>query len=87
LSLNAQQGIRFSGASSLSLSEITIKVNRSHLMRKMKAKSVAELVRMEAHLKDVTSTQENYTVSRKGRLVINNFQLPIKTNLDIRESE
>jgi hypothetical protein len=56
-------------------------------MRKMKAKSVAELVRMEAHLKDVTSTQENYTVSRKGRLVINNFQLPIKTNLDIRESE
>ncbi|TCK33814.1 FixJ family two-component response regulator [Paraburkholderia sp. BL8N3] len=71
----------------LSLSEITIKVNRSHLMQKMKAKSVAELVRMEAHLKDVTSTQENYAVSRKGRLVINNFQLPIKTNLDIREPE
>ena len=38
----------------LSLSEITIKVNRSHLMRKMKAKSVAELVKMEACLNDAT---------------------------------
>lgn len=49
----------------LSLSEITIKVNRSHLMRKMKAKSVAELVRMDAHLNDVTSPQRDYTASRE----------------------
>ena len=41
----------------LSLSVITIKVSRSHLMQKMNAKSVAELVRMEAHLNDATSNR------------------------------
>jgi len=34
----------------LGLSEITVKVHRAQLMRKMKAKSVAELVRMEDRL-------------------------------------
>ena len=54
----------------LSLSEITVKVNRSHLMQKMKAKSIAELVRMEARLSRVTSNKENDAISREdGRFV------------------
>ncbi|MFP3555481.1 response regulator [Paraburkholderia sp. SIMBA_049] len=39
-------------ACELNLSEITIKVNRSNLMKKMKAKSMAQLVKMETHLND-----------------------------------
>lgn len=62
-------------ASELCLSEITIKANRSHLMQKMKAKSIAELVRMEAYLKDAASNQENYAIADDGRQIINSSSL------------
>lgn len=62
-------------ASELCLSEITIKANRSHLMQKMKARSVAELVKMEAHLKDATSNQGHDATSREGHLHANNSSL------------
>ncbi|MBB5462334.1 response regulator transcription factor [Paraburkholderia sp. Cpub6] len=62
-------------ASELCLSEITIKANRSHLMRKMKAKSVAELVRMEAYLREVVQNQENHAIVYSGHLVINDSSL------------
>jgi FixJ family two-component response regulator len=63
-------------ASELCLSEITIKANRSHLMQKMKAKSVAELVRMEAHLKGVASNEEHYAITPDGLLTINSPSQP-----------
>jgi FixJ family two-component response regulator len=59
-------------ASELCVSEITIKANRSHLMQKMKAKTVAELVMMEAYLKEVASNQDSYAIVQDGYLVINN---------------
>ena len=60
----------------LGLAEITIKASRSHLMRKMKAKSVAELVKMEACLNDTTSNQGESTVSREDRqIIMGNFSL------------
>jgi FixJ family two-component response regulator len=42
--LNKQVG------SQLGISEITVKAHRGQVMRKMKAKSFAELVQMSAHL-------------------------------------
>ncbi|BDC45244.1 response regulator transcription factor [Paraburkholderia terrae] len=62
-------------ASELCVSEITIKANRSHLMQKMKAKSVAELVRMEAYLKEVASNQENYATVHGVHRIIKNSSL------------
>jgi FixJ family two-component response regulator len=47
----------------MSLSEITIKVHRSNLMRKMQARSVAELVRMEARLNAAMSNKDGRAIS------------------------
>lgn len=43
-------------AAELKLSEVTVKVHRRHVMRKMKAKSFADLVRMADKLQDSTKT-------------------------------
>ena len=43
-------------AAELNLSEVTVKVHRRHVMRKMKAKSLADLVRMADKLSDSAET-------------------------------
>ncbi|MPW23174.1 response regulator [Paraburkholderia sp. CNPSo 3157] len=62
-------------AAELCVSEITIKANRSHLMQKMRAKSFAELVRMEANLTDAASKQQKYAIAYDDHQIIRNSLL------------
>jgi Tfp pilus assembly protein PilN len=74
-------------AAELCLSEITIKANRSHLMKKMRAKTFAELVRMEASLKDAASKQEKYaTVYGDHQMIEDSSQVATKRTDEGRRS-
>jgi FixJ family two-component response regulator len=45
-------------AAELKLSEFTVKVHRSHVMHKMKARSLVDLVRMDDKLRDFSKTEQ-----------------------------
>jgi FixJ family two-component response regulator len=46
-------------AAELKLSEFTVKVHRSHVMHKMKARSLVDLVRIDDRLRDFSKTEQN----------------------------
>ena len=54
-------------AGELGLSEITVKAHRGHMMRKMRAKSLAELVNIAAHLGLAGGTNPHTAQQKTGR--------------------
>jgi FixJ family two-component response regulator len=55
-------------AGELGISEITVKVHRGQVMQKMKANSVADLVKMAERLRDSTATNENVLLEERTRI-------------------
>jgi len=55
-------------AGQLGISEITVKVHRGQVMQKMKANSVADLVKMAERLHDSTATNENVRLEERTRI-------------------
>src|SRR5262245_31249014 len=52
----------------LGISEITVKVHRGQVMQKMKANSVADLVKMAGRLHDSAATKENVRLEERTRI-------------------
>jgi len=55
-------------AGELGISEITVKAHRGHVMRKMKARSLADLVRMAARLRLAPQGRQHVAAKRLGPL-------------------
>src|SRR5262249_15293754 len=55
-------------AGELGITEITVKVHRGQVMQKMKANSVADLVKMAERLRDSSATNENVRLEERTRI-------------------